>query len=65
MALDNPVQIDKVAVDVVDDLDVCRRTHEIQSRATSKYLDIAGMGRKSRNQMVSKTAFPADPRNNR
>lgn len=60
---DHPVEIDQVAVYIVEHLDVCRRPGEKYGRATGKDFNIAAMWWKPAQQQVDETALTADPGN--
>ena len=60
---DDPVQVDQVAVDVVQHLDVGRVAGKEHRRATGEDLHIAAMGWEPAQQQVDEAAFAADPGN--
>ena len=59
--LDDAVQVDQLAVDVVQHLDLGRRPHEVQRGAAGEDLDVASVRRKLRDDTVGQASFAADP----
>lgn len=65
VVLHHPVQVDQIAVEVIQDLHLCwLRPHEVEGSTTSKDLDVALMGREKRNQAVGQAALAAHPGDN-
>lgn len=61
VVLYHAVEIDQLAVDVIDDLDRRRRPHEEQGGAAGEHLHIALMRREAGKQGISQAALAADP----
>lgn len=61
VVLHDPIQIDQVPIDIVDDFDRSRWAEKVQRRSSREHFDVALMLRKARNQMVCKPALTADP----
>lgn len=59
------IEVDQVAIDIVDYLDGGRRTQEIQRGAAGEHFDVTLVLRKARYQMIRETALAADPGNDR
>ena len=63
MVLHDTVQVDQIAVDVVDDLHLGRGAQEVQGGAAGKHLDVALVRWEARDEPVGESAFAADPGN--
>jgi hypothetical protein len=58
-----PIEVHQFAVDVVDDLDLCRRTQKVQRGPARDDLDLTLVPWEPRNEMVREATLAADPGN--
>jgi hypothetical protein len=61
VVLHHAVEVDHVAVDVVDDFDLGGLAQKVKGCAARKHLDVAGVGWEAAQDGVGKTAFAAKP----
>lgn len=63
--LDHAVEIDELAVDVVQDLDLGRRLREEDRGGAGERLDVTAMGREQADESIGKTTLATNPGDDR
>jgi hypothetical protein len=58
----HPVQIHQIAIHIVQHFDLGLILQKVQRRSTSEWLNVAGMLREHRQDVLGQTALAADPR---
>jgi hypothetical protein len=61
MVFNDPIQIDQIAIDVIEHLDIGWRFHEVKRGTAREWFGVALMLREQRKNPLCKAAFTADP----
>ena len=64
MVFDDPVKIDQIPVDIVQDFDFDRLLQKEERCCTAEGFHVTGMIREKRNDVPGQFTFSADPRDN-